>query len=70
MSYVIDPCFREQFEIANATAQYSSILAELPREFIGTEDRIASIVTILSAEIKRSFQVSSHELQLRLAYSL
>jgi len=54
---VIDPCFREQFEIANPTVQYSSVLAEVPREFVGTEDRVTRLVELLSAELKKSFQV-------------
>ena len=57
-TYVIDPCFREQFEIANPTAQYSAVLAEVPREFVGTEERVTQLVELLSAELKKSFQVS------------
>ena len=57
-TYVIDPCFREQFEIANPTPQYSAVLAEVPREFVGTEECVSKLVTLLSLQIKRSFQVS------------
>lgn len=56
-TYVIDPCFREQFEIANPTPQYSAVLAEVPREFVGTEECVSKLVTLLSLQIKRSFQV-------------
>ena len=56
MSYVIDPCFQEQFEIANPTPRYTAILSEVPHEFVGTEERIATLVGLLSNEIKRSFQ--------------
>ena len=56
MRYVIDPCFQEQFEIANPTPRYTAILSEVPHEFVGTEDRVAALVGLLSNEIKRSFQ--------------
>ena len=58
---MIDPCFREQFEIANPTAQYSTVLAEVPREFVGTEEGVTQLVELLSAELKKSFQVG-HQL--------
>ena len=57
VNYVIDPCFREQFEIANPSPMYQRILSEVPHEFVGTEERIAALVAILSNEIRRSFQV-------------
>ncbi len=57
-TYVIDPCFREQFEIANPTPNYSALLAEVPREFVGTQECVSKLVTLLSVQIKRSFQVN------------
>ena len=66
---MIDPCFREQFEIANPTKQYSTVLAEVPREFVGTEERVTQLVELLSAELKKSFQVG-HRLSLSLEHML
>jgi len=62
-TYVIDPCFREQFEIANPTVQYSTVLSEVPREFVGTEERVTQLVELLSGELKKSFQVG-HSLKI------
>jgi uncharacterized protein (TIGR01615 family) len=62
VTYVIDPCFREQFEIANPSVQYSSVLAEVPREFVGTEEHVTRLVELLSAELKKSFQVGTAHL--------
>jgi len=61
-TYVIDPCFREQFEIANPTVQYSTVLSEVPREFVGTEERVTQLVELLSGELKKSFQATGSTL--------
>ena len=54
--YIVDPCFKEQFEIPHVNARYASILADVPVSFIGTEEQVIAIVEIMSKEISRAFQ--------------
>ena len=56
MSYIIDPCFKEQFEIAHVTPRYTCVLSEVPATFIGTEEQVIAVVEIMSKEISRAFQ--------------
>jgi len=56
VNYIVDPCFREQFEIAHVTPRYDCVLSEVPAHFIGTEEQVAAVVEIMSKEISRAFQ--------------
>ncbi len=56
MNYIVDPSFREQFEIAHVTPRYNCVLSEVPANFVGTEEQVAAVVEIMSKEISRAFQ--------------
>jgi uncharacterized protein (TIGR01615 family) len=56
MNYIIDPKFKEQFEIAHPTERYQKVLDAIPREFVGTEDRITALVEVLCGEMKEAFE--------------
>ena len=53
--YIIDPAFREQFDIAHATPRYQQILAAIPATFVGTEERLVALVRALCQEIQGVF---------------
>lgn len=52
---IVDPRFREQFQIAHATPRYDRILAAAPTEMIASSDRLANIVEILCGEMATAF---------------
>ena len=54
----MEPCLREQFETPRPSAVYSAILAALPRVFVGTEARLATLVTWLSARLRDAFDAA------------
>ena len=54
--YIVDPCFKEQFEIPHVNARYARILEDVPVSFIGTEEQVIAVVEIMSKEISRAFQ--------------
>ncbi len=54
----MEPCLREQFETPRPSAVYSAILAALPRVFVGTEARLATLVTWLSARLRDAFEAA------------
>lgn len=56
VNYIVDPCFKEQFEIAHVNPRYSCVLSEVPASFVGTEEQIIAVVEIMSKEISRAFQ--------------
>ena len=43
VEYVVDPRFREQFEIAHQTRRYNRVLAALGPEVVATPDRINKV---------------------------
>ena len=58
VSYIVDPAFREQFEIPHVSTRYAAILAHLPRVFIGTEERVGALVELLCSEIGAAFKLA------------
>lgn len=54
--FIIDLNFKDQFEIAQPTVRYGRLLAAVPSEFVGTEDRITLLVTFLCREIGLAFR--------------
>ena len=58
MNYIIDPKFREQFEIAHPTQRYSTVLAAAPADFVGTEERISPIVELVCVEMGAAFSTT------------
>jgi len=58
VNYLVDPKFREQFEIAHATPRYEAALAAAPADFVGTEERIVPLVELLCAEMSAAFRAA------------
>lgn len=58
VNYLVDPKFREQFEIAHANARYAAVLAAAPVDFVGTEERIVPLVELLCAEMSAAFRAA------------
>ena len=58
VNYLVDPKFREQFEIAHASARYAAVLAAAPADFVGTEERIVPLVELLCAEMSAAFRAA------------
>eukprot|EP00877_Chromochloris_zofingiensis_P006603 jgi/Chrzof1/2196/Cz11g06010.t1 len=56
--YVVDPCFKDQFKLANPTPYYTSLLSVLPDLFVGAAEDLAPLVEFLCAEMKVAFLVS------------
>jgi uncharacterized protein (TIGR01615 family) len=54
-SFVVDPRFRDQFEIAHATERYENILASVDQQLVTTQDRLAKLVELLCAEMAKAF---------------
>jgi uncharacterized protein (TIGR01615 family) len=52
---LVDPRFRDQFEIAHATPRYARVLATVPAEAVLPPDRVSQLVEILCAEIAAAF---------------
>ena len=52
----MDPQFKEQFEIAHPTERYTELLDALPAFFVGTEDRLVTLVELLCSEMSAAFQ--------------
>jgi hypothetical protein len=56
---IVEPRLREQFETPRPSAVYSAVLAALPRVFVGTEARLAALVTWLAARLRDAFAAAS-----------
>jgi len=52
---LIDPKFKEQFEIAHSTARYSRILSNVPAEAVASPERITKVVESLCTEMAFAF---------------
>lgn len=61
-TYVVDPCFREQFEIAHPTPRYDAIVKSLPQEVVATPAVLSQVVGLLAREMARSFADQGHDL--------
>lgn len=58
-TFIVDPHFAEQFEIAKPTDRYSALLACLPAVLVIPEEHIQPLVTFLCAEMSSAFKASS-----------
>eukprot|EP00775_Hariotina_reticulata_P007425 gene7425-7634_t len=56
VQYIVDPLFKEQFELSKPSATYSAILRLLPQEFVGTAQRLIPLVQCMCAEMAASFE--------------
>lgn len=52
---LVDPRFREQFEIAHPTPRYARILAEVAAELVAPAERLSKAVELLCAEMAVAF---------------
>lgn len=52
---LVDPRFRDQFEIAHSTRRYANILKAVPDEAVATPDRLSKAVQLLCTEISFAF---------------
>ena len=63
--YVVDPHFKEQFEIARPTASYRGLLEAIPEVVVLPEDQVSRLVHLLCQELGECFkQVNASSFQL------
>lgn len=55
---IIDIEFKAQFEVARPTAAYKQLTEALPTVFVGTEESVFRIITILCSAAKQSLRES------------
>lgn len=53
---IVDTDFKSQFELARPTATYKELTDTLPTIFVGNEEKLSKIITMLSAAAKQSFK--------------
>lgn len=56
VDYIVEPHFREQFEISQPTARYGGLLAMLPAVFVGTAAELLPLVQLLCSEMTLAFE--------------
>ncbi|XP_010493642.1 PREDICTED: uncharacterized protein LOC104770875 [Camelina sativa] len=54
--YIVETNLAGEFEIARPTTRYLSLLAHIPRVFVGTPEELKQLVRIMSFEISRSMK--------------
>ena len=53
---IVDMDFRSQFELARPTSTYLELLISLPSIFVGTEEKLVSVVSLLCSAAKQSLK--------------
>ncbi|GFY85623.1 DNA-directed RNA polymerase subunit beta-beta protein, putative [Actinidia rufa] len=53
---IVDMDFRSQFELARPTSTYLELLSSLPAIFVGTEEKLVSILSLLCSAAKQSLK--------------
>jgi uncharacterized protein (TIGR01615 family) len=53
---LVDPKFKEQFEIAHPTPSYAALLDSVQPFFVGSEERLVHLVELLCAEMSAAFR--------------
>ncbi|KAH7525169.1 hypothetical protein FEM48_Zijuj06G0196400 [Ziziphus jujuba var. spinosa] len=53
---IVDVDFRSQFEVARPTPTYEEIVANLPSIFVGTEEKLESVISLLCSAAKESMK--------------
>ncbi len=56
MDTIIEPRFKELFQIAPATALYTGLLESVPQQFVGSPTKLALLAELLSAESVTAFK--------------
>lgn len=46
LEFVVEPNFREQFEITHPTTHYAELLAAVPQLFVGPTSRLVPVVQV------------------------
>lgn len=54
--FIVETNLASEFEIAKPTTRYLSLLAQLPRVFVGTPEELKKLVRIMCFEIRRSMK--------------
>ncbi|KAL4431017.1 hypothetical protein ABPG75_006273 [Micractinium tetrahymenae] len=54
--FIVEPHFREQFEISHPTPRYSGLLALLPAVLVASAEQITALVQLLCAEMSLAFE--------------
>jgi hypothetical protein len=52
---IIDPFFREQFEVPVASRRYASLVEALPAVYVGTQEHLIPLVELMCEEMSRAF---------------
>jgi uncharacterized protein (TIGR01615 family) len=55
-TYIVDPFFKQQFEVSQPSSAYAAALALVPEVFVGTSSRLVPLVHTLCAEMAASFE--------------
>jgi hypothetical protein len=50
--FVVDPCFKEQFQLPNTTPEYTALWQDLPNLFVGTAEQLVPIVELMCTEVR------------------
>jgi uncharacterized protein (TIGR01615 family) len=53
---ILDMDFKSQFELARPTAAYKELTDTLPHIFVGTEEKLNKIISLLCSAAKQSFR--------------
>lgn len=51
--FVVDPSFKEQFQLPNATPEYSALFQDLPNLFVGTAEQLVPVVELMCTQVRR-----------------
>lgn len=55
---IVDMDFKSQFEVARPTASYKELINAIPSVFVGSEEKLKKIVSLLCSAAKRSLRES------------
>ena len=58
MDTIIEPRFKEMFQIGPATPLYTGLLESVPHQFVGSPTKLALLAELLSAELVTAFKES------------
>jgi uncharacterized protein (TIGR01615 family) len=50
--FVVDPCFRDSFQLPNATPEYQALWEALPALFVGTAEQLVPIVKLMCDQVR------------------
>jgi hypothetical protein len=50
--YVVDPCFRDSFQLPNATPAYAAMWEALPALFVGTAAQLVPLVEVMCEQVR------------------